>query len=220
MDDLGFGYHAVVPDFRDLRGPGDDIDRALSVYNLWAMPYRTVLENVQRSVRIQGDRTFVEYKTPVGSINTVVLYDENMRKAGITITHVEEYAFKNVRDYEALGYIFKNMRVEPNYESYLEFAEHVSDRGLAVAFVSVAGSPMHLIQRELMPMELFFYEMHDHPDGLMRLEEAICLYWNRVLEVVSNCPAEVVFVGGNYDASVTYPDTIVKKSGFWRLYQA
>ena len=205
VDDLDWGYHAVVPDFRDLRSPTDDADRPLGIYNLWTMPYRTVLENVQRSVRTQGDRTFVEYKTPVGSINTVVLYDDNMRKAGITITHVEEYVFKNVRDYQALGYIFKNMRVEPNYDGYREFAEHVSDRGLAVAFVSLAGSPMHLIQRELMPMELFFYEMHDHPDELARLEEAIGLYWNRVLEVVSDCPAEVVFVGANYDASVTNP---------------
>lgn len=205
VDDLDLGYHAVVPNFRDLRAPTDDADRPLGIYNLWTMPYRTVLENVQRSVWTQGDRTYVEYKTPVGTINAVVLYDENMRKAGITITHIEEYVFKNVRDYQALGYIFENMRAEPNYEGYRKFSEHVSDRGLAVAFVSLAGSPMHLIQRELMPMELFFYEMHDHSDELLRLEEAIGLYWNRVLKVVSNCPAEVVFVGANYDASVTYP---------------
>ena len=128
-----------------------------------------------------------------------------MRKGGITVTDSEEYVFKNVRDYQALGYPFENMRAEPSYEGYRKFAEHVSDRGLAVAFVSLAGSPMHLIQRELMPMELFFYEMHDHSDELLRLEEAIGLYWNRVLEVVTNCPAEVVFVGANYDASVTYP---------------
>ena len=73
VDDLDLGYHAVIPNFRDLRAPTDDADRPLGIYNLWTMPYRTVLENVQRSIRTQGDRTYVEYKTPVGTINAVVL---------------------------------------------------------------------------------------------------------------------------------------------------
>ena len=205
VDDLDMGSHAVVPNFRDLREPEDDAERALGIYNLWTMPYRSVLENVKRKIRVQGDRTFVEYETPVGKINTTVLYDEGMRRAGITITHVEEYPFNGERDYRALGYIFENMRVEANYGGYQEFADGVGDRGLAVAFVSLAGSPMHLIQRELMPMETFFYEMHDHADELVALAEQIGVYWNRVLEVVSKCPAETLLVGANYDASVTYP---------------
>jgi len=205
VDDLDMGFHAVVPNFRDLRGPEDDIDRALGIYNLRTMPYRTVLENIRRNTRVEGDRTFVEYETPVGTINTVVLYDETMRKAGITLTHVEEYAFKSVRDYAPLGYIFENAAVVPNYAGYLEFAEKIEDRGLAVAFVSLAGSPMHLIQRELMPLDLFFYEMYDHRDQLNTLARRIGTYFDRVLEVVSQCPAEVIFLGANYDATVTYP---------------
>lgn len=204
-DDLDLGFHAVVPNFRDLRNPDDDADRALGIYNLWTMPYRTVLENVQRTVRQQGDRTFIEYKTPAGTVVPVVLYDENMRKAEITVTHIERYAFRSPADYPALNYIFENMRVEPNYGGYEEFAEQVGDRGLAVAFVSLAGSPMHLIQRELMPMETFFYELHDHPAQIKLLAEKINGYWAEVMKVVSKCPAEVVFVGANYDASVTYP---------------
>ena len=215
VDDLDMGFHAVVPNFRDLRHPQDDADRALGVYDLWTMPYRSVLENVQRSVRVQGDRTFVEYKTPVGNISTAVLYDENMRKAGISITHTEEYAFKSTDDYKALGYIFENMRVEGNYDGYLEFADQVGDRGLAVGFVSLAGSPMHLIQRELMPMELFFYEMHDHADELSLLAEQIELYWDRMREAANNCPAEVALVGANYDASVTYPPFFEQHIGPW-----
>ena len=205
VDDLDLGFHAVVPNFRDLRSPQDDIDRALGIFNLWTMPYRSVLENVKRIVRVQGDRTFTEYQTPFGNINTVVLYDENMRRQGISLTHIEEYAFKSPRDYRSLGYIFENMQVEPNYQGYQEFADQVADRGLAVAFVSLAGSPMHLIQRELMHLESFFYEMHDRPDELATLAEKVGLYWQRVFQTVLDCPAEVVFVGANYDASVTYP---------------
>ena len=148
VDDVGMGFHAVVPAFKDLRGLEDEVDRGLGIYNLGCMPYQTVLENVERSVRVEGDRTFVEYRTPVGAIKTVVLYNEGMRKAGISVTHVEKHSFAAPDDYGPLGYIFENARVSPNYEGYSNFAEAVGERGLAVGFVSLAASPMHLIQRE------------------------------------------------------------------------
>ena len=205
VDGIGAGFHAVVPNFRDLRAPEDDVDRALGIYNIHTMPCRTVLENVHRTARVEGDRTFVTYETPKGVIETTVLYDETMRKAGISITHVERHAFKTLQDYEPLGHIFENARVEPNDAGLLEFADDVGDRGIAVGFVSLAASPMHLIQRELMPLDTFFYEMHDHPDELMRLQERIAVYWDRLLEVVAASPADVFLWGANYDASVTYP---------------
>ncbi|MDY7010974.1 MAG: uroporphyrinogen decarboxylase family protein [Planctomycetota bacterium] len=202
---LQAGMHAIVPDFKGLREPAEEFDRSLGIYNLWCMPCRTVIENVGRTVRTEGDRTFVEYDTPAGKITTVTLYDESMRKAGITITHVEKHAFTGPDDYKAIGFIFENARVEPNYSGYAEYAEQIGRRGLAAAFVSLAASPMHLIQRELMPLDVFFYEMYDHADELAELAEKIGIYWNRLLETVSDCPAELVFLGANYDASVTYP---------------
>jgi len=204
-DDLPAGYHAVIPPFQDLRSRDDDIDRALGIYNLKTMCYKTTLENVNRKVRIEGDKTFVKYQTPLGDIETVVLYNDSMRRAGISITHILEYAVKSVGDLAPLGYIFENARVEPNYDSYLQFAQEIGDRGLAVAYVSLAASPVHLIQRELMPLDLFFYEMHDHPDEMQMLAEKITLYWNRLIDVATRSPAEILLLGANYDASVTYP---------------
>ena len=205
VDDLGIGFHAVVPNFRDLRSAEDDADRALGIFNLHTMPYRTELENVRREVRIDGDRTIVTYKTPVGDISTVVLYDDSMRKAGISITHVAKHAFQMPQDYAPLGYIFENARVLPNDEGYSAFAAHVGERGLAVGYVSLAASPMHLIQRELMQLDTFFYETHDRPDQMNRLARQIGAYWDRVFEVTSQTRAELIFLGANYDATVTYP---------------
>src|SRR3989339_1824340 len=65
VNDMGLGFHAVVPDFQDLRNEYDDIDRALGIYNLWFMPYRSILRNVERLVHKEGDYTTVEYITPV-----------------------------------------------------------------------------------------------------------------------------------------------------------
>jgi hypothetical protein len=169
------------------------------------MPVRTVFEGVEVTRRVDGDRTRVEYRTPAGRITTTTVYTDEMRAAGITITHVEEYAFKDAGDYEALGYLFEHARVESNADGYDAFAEHVGDRGIAVGYVSAAASPMHLVQRELMPLDTFFYEMHDHPDELARLVEQIDGYWRQLLSTAAGTNAEVLLLGANYDAQVQYP---------------
>jgi hypothetical protein len=138
-----------------------------------------------------------------------------MRRAGITITHVTEHAIKSAGDYRAVAHIFANARVEANYEGYRAFQREVGERGLAVAFSGVAGSPMHFLQRELMAMDLFMYELYDHPDELAECAQAIGQYFESVFEVVSRCPAEVVMFGANYDATVTYPPFYQEHIGPW-----
>ncbi len=204
-DDLGIGYHAVIPDFRDLRSADDDIDRGLGIYNLWFMSHRTILNKVERKISSEGDNKIVEYITPKGKVRTKVLYDDNMRRAGITISHISEYVIRSNEDYEAVGYIFENADVEPNYDGYAKFSQDIGERGLAVSFAGLAGSPMHFILRELMPYEFFFYEMVDHPNQLRKLSEQIGVYCDKVINVVSQSPAELIMVGANYDAAWTPP---------------
>jgi len=205
VDDNGMSFHAVAPEFRDLRGPEDDADRALGIYNLAVMPCQTVFDNIERVIETEGDRTRVTYHTPKGSLRTVTVYDKAMREAGISITHVEEYAFKSPEDYEPLRELFRHARAVPNYEGFEAFAAGVGERGIPVAYVSSAASPMHLLQREIMRFDVFFYEMHDHPDEINELSASIQPYWNQMLDVASRSPAEVLLLGANYDAAVTYP---------------
>ncbi|MCL5270508.1 MAG: hypothetical protein M1457_08160 [bacterium] len=205
IDDLGFAYHAVVPQFRDLRTPLDDVHRALGIYNLWSLPYATKLENVKFTVTTEGDRTRVAYRTPVGAVTTTTVYNEDMRRAGISITHVAEHAIKSRDDYAAVGYIFENARVVPNEEGYREYAENVGESGIAVGFINPAASPMHLLQRELMPMELFFRELYYNPDELARCAASIGTYYERLFDIIPGVAADVCLWGANYDAGVTYP---------------
>ena len=219
VDAMGWCYHAILPNFKDLRGPLDEADRALGIYNLWNMPCRTVLENVDRLVQTEGDITRVQYRTPAGTISTAVLHDESMRQAGITISHILEYAIKSEADMPALGYIFEHARVQANYAGHLEYARQIGDRGIAAAFVSLAGSPMHLILRELMPFDAFYYAMYDAPAALLALSEKIAVYWRRVMAIACDCPAQVVFIGANYDASTTYPPFFAQHIKPWlQLY--
>lgn len=205
LDELGWGYHAVVPDYQDLRSPDDDAHRALGLFNLHVMPFRTVFDGVTYQVMREGDRTTVEYRTPVGTLWTRTVYDERMRAAGITVSHVEKYAFRDPRDYRPLAYLFRHARAEANYEGYMREAERIGERGFVVAYVSAAASPMHLIQRDLMPLETFFYELHDRPEEVHALAEAIRPYWQQMLEVAAGCPAEVFLLGANYDSAIQHP---------------
>lgn len=204
-DDLGFGYHAIVPNFKDVRQPQDDLHRALGIYNLWSMPYSTRLHNVDVTVETEGDETHVVYRTPVGTLATTTVYDESMRTAGTSITHISEYAIKGCDDYAAVGHIFENAEVLPNVEGYREFADYVGDRGIGAGFVSLAASPMHLLQRELMPMESFYYELYDHPEELTQCAASIGGYFAKVLDVCSCSAADLFLLGANYDAGVTHP---------------
>lgn len=204
-DDLGMAYHGVVPDFRDLRGPEDDLHRALGIWNLKTLPLQIVFENVRCSRRVEGDRTLVTYETPHGTLRTVTLYNDAMQRAGITISHVAEHIFKSADDYAALGHLFENARVVPQAGGFQAFADYVGDRGIAVGWVSVAASPMHWIQRELMPLDLFFYETYDHPDELARLAEQVETCWRQLVEVACESPASVLLVGANYDSMIQYP---------------
>jgi len=205
LDDLGWGFHAVIPPYRELRHPDDDLHRALGIYNIWTMPRRTVLENVEVNVHRHGDETHVEYRTPAGTVRTTTVYDESMRQAGVSISHVAEHAIKSHQDYDAVGYLFENARVEPNVAGYLEYANRVGGRGIAVANIFAAGSPMHLLQRDLMPVDLFFYEFYDHPEELARCAAHIGNYFERLFNVAADCPAEVFLFGANYDSMIQYP---------------
>jgi uroporphyrinogen-III decarboxylase len=205
LDDLGFACHAVIPDFKALRSADDEAHRALGIYNLPCMPVRTVFDGINYRIVQDGDRQIVEYQTPAGPLTTVTVYDEAMRAAGVTITHVTKYAFSGPQDYEPLCCLFRSARVEPNYEGYAAMAGEIGERGFAAAYLSSAASPLHLIQRELMPLEVFFYELNDRPEEVHRLAECIAGYWRQMYAVAAPAPAEVFLLGANYHAPIQHP---------------
>lgn len=204
-NELGAGFHAVVPQFKILRTPEEDFHNGLGIYNLKSMPYRTDFSAVPFRVETAGDERSVTYSTPLGEVRTRVLHDDGMRRAGISISHVSEKAIKSADDYRKVGWMFDHIQVEPNLAGYEEFKDSVGEQGLAVAFISLAGSPMHLILRDLMPFDMMMYEMYDHPDEMAECSLAIGRYYDRVFAAASRCSAEVFLLGANYDTNLTFP---------------
>jgi hypothetical protein len=204
-DDIGGGYHKIVPDFLNARSPEDTIDRGLGIFRLKGMPYRAELAGVEREVKKEGNATFVTYHTPLGSISCKILYTEEMRRAGVSITWISEHVIKDPQDYKIVGYIFKNIKVIPDYENYLEFQRQVGDKGFAAARGLAAASPMQQIMRDFLDATQFYLEMYDHPQEMRQLCEDLEPYYDHLFQVLANSPAEVVFHGSNFDEMITYP---------------
>lgn len=203
--DLGVGYHGVIPDYRDLENDADDEDNGLALYRFRAIPYKFEFHNIERRITRNGGLTAAEYSTPYGKITVRFRYDESMKRSGITLPYIIEHAVKKKEDFKACAYIFENIHVKPSYEGYERFRDFVGDNGAAVAFNSPAASPMHLILKELMSIEDFFYESIDYPDEMEELAAGISKFYEKVFDIVADCPADIVMSGANYDSSITTP---------------
>jgi len=204
-DDIGGGHHKVVPEFLKVRTPEDNIDRGLGVYRLWGMAYRPELVGVDREIRKEGDYTHVTYHTPLGSVSCKILYSDEMKRAGASITWISEHLLKEPGDYKTVGYIFKNIKIRPDYENYLEYQKKVGEKGFAAAFANLSASPMHHIMKEFLDATKFYLEMYDHPKEMRRLCEDMEPYFDQIFRVLADSPAEVIFSGANYDEMITYP---------------
>ena len=204
-DAIGGAYHKVVPEFLKVRTPEDNIDRGLGVYRLYGMAYRPELVGVDREVKKEGDITTVTYRTPVGSASCKILYNDDMKRAGASITWMSEPLIKNPEDYRVLGYIFKNIKIHPDYDNYRDYEARVGDKGYAAAYANLASSPMHHIMKEFLEPTKFYLELYDHPKELRQLAEDMESYYDQIYRVLADSPAEVIFSGGNYDEMLTYP---------------
>ena len=202
---LGVGLYASVPDFTQRVEDADMLDRGLGVFNVAALPYRVILDGVERRVSHRGRETVTEYHTPAGSLRTAEMFTEEMLDAGASISWVTEHAIREPRDFEVAEYIFSHLKVGPRPDGYEARRKEVGESGLAVAYVIGTACPVHHIMKELMPVEQFFYALHDCPESIERLAEAMEPYYACIKQIAAGSSGEVILLGGNYDDSITHP---------------
>lgn len=208
---LGVGCYASIPDFTDATDPDAMIDRALGIIHHPVLPYRVTLENVDRRVIARGEEIVVEYHTPAGSIRTRMIFTQEMLSSGVSVPWTIDHAIREPQDFEVVGHIMSNLRIEPRFDGYLARCQEVGERGLVVALIQGTACPIHYIMRELMPLEQFFYALHDYPEKVLGLAEQIAPFFLQSQAIGADSPAEVLMLGGNYDDSITYP-------GFFEKY--
>ena len=202
---LGVGCYASIPDFTDVSDESAMVDRTLGLFHLPIIPYRVTLEDVNRRVTRHGQETVVDYYTPVGSIRTAAVFTEEMLDAGASMSWTTEHALRGPRDFDVVGHIFSHLRVEPNFPGYLKRCAEVGEQGLVIGYLLGTAGPIQHIMKELMPLEQFFYALHDDPARVHRLAEQIEPFFQQIQQIGVESPAEVLLLGGNYDDSITHP---------------
>ena len=213
----GWAWYHMVPNFADVGGPEDILHRALGLFNFKLSCYGWKFSSdVEIKVTEEDGQQVVEYHTPLGMVRTVGGLTEGAKRAGSSLGWVQEHAIKGPNDYRVLGHIFENMEVFPQYESHQDYIDQVGDNGVAAAGgPSLGASPMHLIQKELIDATRFFYEYQDNYGLIRDLAEKISVYYEKVLKVIADSPAEVVLWGANYDDMLTYPPYFEKEITPW-----
>ena len=204
MEDLDVGFNTTNPNFMERDSVDDEAHRALGRYQASDIPFRVAVECEQKC-RQEGDLYVSEYFTPHGTIRTQTLYTEDMRRSGITSTHIQEKAFKSEKDYKALGYVYEHMKIIPKPAAFDVIRARAGDRGPFIFWVCSEGSPYHLLSKYLMPFEQFCYEMFDHPEKLQELADKIGISFFQALETGLNSDAEILRVGSNYDSTIENP---------------
>ena len=212
----GWALHKVLPDLVDIRNPEDVIHRGLGIFSTKHSVHRFRFpSSIDIEIREKDGSTKITYHTPVGSVSTKTVFTEDLRKAGSTIAFISEHPIKEPKDYRTLAYIFENIELYPHYDDFLAWQKAVGEDGFCCAFSSLASSPMHHIQKDFLDPTEFYYHYHDHKKDMEALAEALGRYYDLLLQIAADSPAEGVFWGGNFDDMITYPPYFKKEIMPW-----
>ena len=212
----GWALHKIVPEFLNIRKPEDNLHRALGIYSLKELVFNYKFSSdIEIKVKREGDKTHVEYRTPVGTVSTTTVYTEEMRKAGASLLWIEEHIIKKPEDYRVVGHIFEHLELTPDFDAFIRWKNGIAEDGVAVTMASLASSPMHHIQKEFLDATGFYYHYHDYQKEMRELAERLEKYYNQVLRIVADSPAEAVLWGANYDDMITYPTYFEKEIAPW-----
>jgi corrinoid protein of di/trimethylamine methyltransferase len=202
----GWALHKALPDLVDVRTPDAVLHRAIGMYETRQSVHRFQFsEDVDVRVTREGDSTQVEYHTPVGMVRTKTEFSDEYRRAGSTMAVITEHAIKGPEDYRVLAYIFENLKLTPTLDEFLEWQGEVGDDGFCCTYATIAGSPMHHIQKDFLDPTQFFFHYNDYHKEMQALAEALEPYYSQQLEILVDSPAVGVIWGFNFDDMITYP---------------
>ncbi len=203
-DTIGGAYHKVVPDYLGHCTPETYLDRGLGIWRGPEIVYKVDLVDVERELRIEDDGLqHVTYHTSLGKVSCVFGFIEDMKRGGASIPWIKEPLIKSVEDYRIVGHIFKNMHVIPDYAPFLALDAEIGERSVLTTFGNDAPSPMQFIMKHFMEPTRFYLELYDHPNELRRLTDDMEPFFDELLRVIADSPAELVFYGANFDETIT-----------------
>jgi uroporphyrinogen-III decarboxylase len=184
-----------------------DVQRDLGIgifgFGAWDISfYRLVHHDVEITQKAQNGLTTVQYDTPYGTLTCRERMPDELKGAAGAGARIE-FPFKTVEDYEALGFLIEHTEVVENFRAYDQFVEAIGPDGVALPFAG--WLPAHQLMIRYMGYQTFYYQLHDHPDRVESLVQALTEQQRQVLALAAQCSAQAIEVGANYDEQMTPP---------------
>jgi len=214
----GWALYRMVPDFVNMiRGPEDILHRAIGLFSFQQSLYRWRFSNdIEVKLKDADGQQIIEYHTPLGMVYTAGGLTEAMKRAGASLGWTQAHIIQKPEDYRVVAYIFENLEVFPNYDGFLAYQAQTGEDGIVAAGgPSLAASPMHHIQKEFLGHTRFFYEYKDHEREMRDLAASVAVYFEKVLKVLEESPAELILWGANYDDTITYAPFFAREIQPW-----
>ncbi|ACL70045.1 uroporphyrinogen III decarboxylase [Halothermothrix orenii] len=153
--------------------------------NSYKLHYKNckLINETRNGVRYEG------FETPVGKI-----YSEHKKSGGTEF--ISKHLLENKKDIEVLTYVFRNAVVEPDYQDFYEFDEHIGDDGIAT--LTGPLTPIQLMLQFYVGVANTTYFLMDYKDEMENLFSEIHNLNRDIYRVMAESPAEVI---------ITYEDT-------------
>jgi len=204
---LGFVPYTNVPDFMPQRKLENNIHRAIGFYDIIEALYSIKFNKVKVSSAKNTDNNSltVKYHTPVGDAVTEIIYTPDMKKSGTSISWVKSHILKSIDDIKVMEYIFDDMEIVDRNFKYAEYINDKKPDYIPIAYGFIASSGMLHIMRDFLPVNDFYLWLNDYPQKLEKLAKVISKKLADAILILKKCPADIIFLGGNFDSTITYP---------------
>jgi uroporphyrinogen-III decarboxylase len=184
-----------------------DIQRDMGIgifgFGAWDISfYRLIHQKVEITQETQKGLTTIQYHTPFGTLTCCEEMPDELQGAAGAGARVE-FPFKTADDYDALAYLIEHTEVVENFQAYDEFVDAIGTDGVALPFAG--WLPAHQLMIRYMGYETFYYQLHDHPQRIESLVQALTEQQRQVLALAAQCSAQAIEVGANYDEQMTPP---------------
>jgi hypothetical protein len=185
---------------RRLRAAGLTPVERLYIYRI-EMPHVVM---TTRECYEEGLRTLYEtVRTPVGQVNAVKKIDPSYGS-----TWNVQFYIKRPEDYAVAQFMVQDSVYVPTADEYQLAQERWGEDGYV--FASTGYSPMNYMIYRLLGVERFGIDLHEHPDLVLGLYEAIREKQRDMFRLCAASPAELIQYGGNVHQDVVGPRRFVQ----------
>ena len=174
-------------------------------------------DNINIKTQLNDGVMDIVFETLKGELTTTLVLNNEMKKEGVTYPWIKEKLIKKDEDWDLVALLFESLKLIPRNESFLEQEKRIGENGLIVSQATDAGSPVHLIQKNLISPTRFFTLYKEDRKRIDKLADSISNYFNQVLDIYENYPGDVLAWGCNYDRTITFPPYFEKDILPWHI---